>query len=243
MKYIASCSYGKDSLAMILKIIELGLPLDFVVFFDTGMEFGAIYKMKAKLDPIVEQYGAKSVVLKPEVSFLEKMLLTPISKRDGNIQYGYDWCGGRCRWATGEKVKAIQKFLNSLNDEYKQYIGIAYDEPDRIKYENNKVYPLYDLKMTEKDCINYCYENGFDWEEDGIRLYDVLDRVSCYCCTNKNLKELRAIFHDLPKYWNKLKAMQSRIDRPFRQNATIFDLEQRFLYEDSQAKQMTIFDL
>ena len=34
MKYIASCSFGKDSLAMILTIIEHGLPLDEVVFYD-----------------------------------------------------------------------------------------------------------------------------------------------------------------------------------------------------------------
>jgi len=32
MKYIASCSFGKDSLAMILTIIEHGLPLDEVVY-------------------------------------------------------------------------------------------------------------------------------------------------------------------------------------------------------------------
>ena len=42
MKYIASCSFGKDSLAMVLMLIERGLPLDEVAFYDTGMEFQAI---------------------------------------------------------------------------------------------------------------------------------------------------------------------------------------------------------
>ena len=32
--YIASCSFGKDSLAMILRLIEENKPLDEVVFFD-----------------------------------------------------------------------------------------------------------------------------------------------------------------------------------------------------------------
>lgn len=241
MKYVASCSFGKDSLAMTLKIMELNLPLDYVVFFDTGMEFQSIYDMMEQIKPDIEAYGAKLIVLKPKVSFLEKMLLTPVNKRNGTIQYGLDWCGGRCRWATGEKVKAIQGFLDEIG-EYKQYIGIAYDEPERIKNENGKLYPLVELKMTEKDCIKYCYEKGFFWFEDGVRLYDVLDRVSCYCCSNKNLNELRAIYHKLPKYWTKLKAMQSRIDRPFRANASIFDLEQRFMFEDLN-KQLTIYDL
>lgn len=38
-RYIASVSFGKDSLAMVLLILERGLPLDEVVFYDTGMEF------------------------------------------------------------------------------------------------------------------------------------------------------------------------------------------------------------
>lgn len=33
-KYIASCSFGKDSLAMIIKIKELGMPLDEVIYCD-----------------------------------------------------------------------------------------------------------------------------------------------------------------------------------------------------------------
>lgn len=43
MKYVASCSFGKDSLAMVLRILEENLPLDEVVFFNTGMEFDSIY--------------------------------------------------------------------------------------------------------------------------------------------------------------------------------------------------------
>ena len=49
MKYIASVSFGKDSLAMLLKIIEENLPLDEVVFYDTGMEFQAIYNIRDKI--------------------------------------------------------------------------------------------------------------------------------------------------------------------------------------------------
>lgn len=41
-RHIASVSFGKDSLAMVLLILERGLPLDEVVFYDTGMEFKAI---------------------------------------------------------------------------------------------------------------------------------------------------------------------------------------------------------
>ncbi len=44
IRYIASCSCGKDSVAMVLTLIEKEYPLDCVVFLDTGKEFQAIYQ-------------------------------------------------------------------------------------------------------------------------------------------------------------------------------------------------------
>ena len=55
--------------------------------------------------------------------------------------------------------------------------------------------------MTERDCLEYCYSKGFYWEENGVRLYDILDRVSCWCCANKNKKELENMRIYLPEYY------------------------------------------
>ena len=41
MKHIASVSFGKDSLAMLLRLVEEKWPLDIVLFYDTEMEFEA----------------------------------------------------------------------------------------------------------------------------------------------------------------------------------------------------------
>ena len=88
--------------------------------------------------------------------------------------------------------------------------------------------------MTEKDCLNYCHDNNIFWFEGDIELYSVLDRVSCWCCRNKNLKELKAIWKYLPYYWKCLKGLQSRIDEPFKQSGSIFELERRFEKESEQ---------
>ena len=74
----------------------------------------------------------------------------------------------------------------------------------------------------------FCIMHGFDWKENGVYLYKVLDRVSCWCCANKNLKELKNYYKYLPEYWEKLKEYQSKTDRPFKKCGTIFDLEKRF---------------
>ena len=56
---IASVSWGKDSLAMLLLLIDKGYPLDEVVFYDTGMEFQAIYNTQDKMLPVLESLGIK----------------------------------------------------------------------------------------------------------------------------------------------------------------------------------------
>lgn len=236
MKYIASISFGKDSLAMLLLILSRGEPLDEVIFYDTGMEFQAIYNIRDRIVPILNKSNIKYTELKPKKPFEYTMFEKTVNHRNGTISKGYSWCGGRCRWGTTEKNKSISKYLKeNYGNDYVEYVGIAYDEPQRIKDDEHKRYLLYDLGFTEKNCLEWCYKNGFFYEENGIRLYDILDRVSCWCCANKNLKELRNYYKYLPKYWNKLKDFQSKTDRPFKNNKfTIYDLEERFKKEESE---------
>lgn len=233
-------------MAMLLRLMEENRPITNVVFFDTGAEFKAIYHNLERVRPLIEAYGAEYKVLRPENDFLVDMLLRPVCSGTERERWGYDWCGQRCRWRTSGKISAINKYIGSLKDDYVQYIGIAADEPKRIKYENNKTNPLAEWGMTEAECLQFCYDRGYDWKEDGVELYEILDRVSCWCCANKNLKELKAIHDKLPRYWGLLKGLQYRIDRPFRSNGeTIFDLEKRFEKEEQEHKeeQMTVFDL
>ena len=79
---------------------------------------------------------------------------------------------------------------------------------------------------------------GVFWEEEGIRLYDILDRVSCWCCKNKNRKELKAIYQFLPQYWERLKGLQAQIPMPMKPYSrkgvpygNVFDLEKVFEQE------------
>ncbi len=65
-RYIASVSFGKDSVAMILMLIEKGYPLDEVVFYDTGMEFNAIYRVRDKIAGMLDDLGLKYTEMHPE---------------------------------------------------------------------------------------------------------------------------------------------------------------------------------
>lgn len=231
MRYIASVSFGKDSLAMLLKLIEENKPLDEVVFYDTGMEFEAIYNTRDKVKTLLESEGIKFTELKPKNTMEFDMFEKCIKCRNGKCRKGYGWCGGACRWGTTFKIQTMNNYTKKYGNDLVEYIGIAYDEPKRLSKERkgNKQFPLAEWKMTEKDCLEYCYMRGYFWQEDNVELYNILDRVSCWCCANKNLKELKNYYLYLPKYWQKLKDLQARTNRPFKYNKyTIFDLEKKF---------------
>ena len=63
MIYYASVSFGKDSLAMLFMLIEKQYPLDEVVFYDTGMEFRAIYDTRDKVISILKAHNIKYTCL------------------------------------------------------------------------------------------------------------------------------------------------------------------------------------
>ena len=208
---VASVSWGKDSLAMLIGLIECGRNVDEVVFYDTGAEFNAIYDTRDKFLPILRQERIEYTELRPKEPFFYSMLARPVRSREtGEVhKRGYGWCGGACRWGTSAKNAAIERHCREVGAT-RVYVGLAHDEKGRIarNTDQTKEYPLDEWGYTEAECLEMCRRRGFDWIECGISLYDVLDRVSCWCCRNKNLKELRAIHDHLPKYWERLVALE-----------------------------------
>lgn len=70
---------------------------------------------------------------------------------------------------------------------------------------------------------------------NSIETIHILDRVSCWCCKNKNRKELKAIYQYLPHYWSLLKELQAQIPIPMKPYSrkgvpygNLFDLEKVF---------------
>ena len=221
---------------MLLLLLEKKMPLDEVIFYNSEMEFDCIYHIRDRIKPVLEQRGIRFTEVKPGVPFLYNMLDRPVNSKKNGFHLGYGWCGGPCRWGTKLKTRTLD---GVALDADVHYVGIAADEPERLaRLEAPKCSPLADAGMTEADCLAFCYERGFFWEENGVRLYDILDRVSCWCCKNKNRKELKNIYQFLPQYWEKLKGLQAQIPMPMKPYSrkgvpygNVFDLEKVFEQE------------
>lgn len=248
---IANVSGGKDSLAQLMLILDGRYPLDEVVFYDTGMEFDAIYRIFDCLKTILADRNIPLTVLKPQNPFLYDMLDRPVESKEKGKHNGYGWCGGVCRWGTTWKTQALDRYAGGAV----QYIGIAADEQHRRRELTGKKRSiLIERGITEAECLKICRDSGWHWREvtseaeNGyVDLYDILDRVSCWCCANKNIRELWNMWKYLPAYWNGLKFLQSRIVRPMKkytckqygEYGDIFRLEEIFKAEAAEPTAFT----
>jgi 3'-phosphoadenosine 5'-phosphosulfate sulfotransferase (PAPS reductase)/FAD synthetase len=224
MKHIVSFSGGKDSTAMLLRMLEEDMTIDDIIFCDVGKDFPDMIDHVGKVKKYIkEKYNKDITIVKADKSF-DYYMFDHIKTRGKNKgEKGYGWANMRIRWCTSMlKNKAIDDYLKKYKEEgYIEYIGIAVDEPKRVK---DKIYPLVEWGMTEKDCLQYCYDRGFNWNG----LYEHFDRVSCWCCPLKNLKELKTLYIHYPDLWEELKDMDKRAYNQFRKDYSVEQLEEKF---------------
>ena len=184
-----SISGGCDSTAMLLMMLEANEPIADVVFFDWGREFPQVYAHLEKLGEYIER---------------------PITRLYPSQEWGHyetKWGVPRPRgnWCTATKRDCINKHRHTLEDAI-DCIGFVYEERNRRpKYKPWQRYPLLEMGVTKTEGLKYCQHHGFDW--DGLYAPDMFDRVSCWCCFNKNKREQKVMQEHFPEYWERWEAM------------------------------------
>lgn len=253
VKYVVNLSGGKDSTAMLLELLRRGMPVDYILYAHTGKDFPQMIEHLTQLQQYIKKHYPNAppiTTIKSEKSF-DYLMFEHIKTKGKNIgKRGYGWATMRNRWCTSTlKTAELDKFCKSLNCDVVNYVGIAVDEPARLDYKVKtykrkqyniyKCYPLVDWKMTEKDCLKYCYDYGFTWGG----LYEHFDRVSCWCCPLKNLKELKQLYLNYPELWQELKTMDKKAFNKYRADYTVLGLEEKFKNETVQENlKISMFD-
>lgn len=171
MKYVASCSFGKDSIATVLLAREHNEPLDEIVYcevmFDKDIS-GELPEHRnfiyEKAIPIFESWGYKVVVLCSQNTYIDLFYRmvnrSSVENRNGKIR-GFPMNMG-CHMNSGAKIPPIREYWKSQNEDVMQYVGIAVDEQvrlDRVVQSKNQVSLLqrygYTEEMAKQKCIEY----------------------------------------------------------------------------------------
>ena len=243
--YVCSFSGGKDSTAMLLRMIELGTyPIDEVIFCDTSVEFPEMYDHIKKVGELVESYGIKFTLLKAAHNFEWFLLDKEFTTRKGQAQKGHSWSFINYRWCTRMlKNDVIDAYLRKLKKKHNIffYVGIAADEQYRLKRKNNKqdnhLHPLVDWGWEENDCLLYCYEKGYTWGG----LYNVYGRCSCWCCPLQGIESARKLWKYHPDLWKILREWDKKTPTSFMPTYSVAMLETRFeLEREREHKGLTI---
>lgn len=232
MKRIVNLSGGKDSTAMLLMLLERQYQVDYILFADTGKDFPQMRDHLTQLAEYIKTHypdAPEITTIKAEKTF-DYLMFNHIKQKGARRgEAGYGWATMFARWCTAQlKTAVLNKFCNALHDNYIHYIGIAADEEKRLKPHSRKAYPLAEWGVTEADALAYCYERGFDWGG----LYQHFDRVSCWCCPLKNLRELKTLWKYYPELWSELRQMDERAYNQFRADYSVAELEEKFKREE-----------
>lgn len=251
--HAVSLSGGKDSTAMLLLMIERGMPIDVVLTADTGMEFPEMYEHLAKVDDYLFRERDLHITTLRHPKGFEWMMFEEPKQRKSSIEnrarygvppYGNGWPGIRVRWCTGQlKTHLVNKEVNRLKADKAalHYVGIAADEAKRCK---NDIYPLVMWGITEADALQICYDRGFDFGG----LYKIYNRASCWCCPFQRIGELRKLRRHHPELWARLMELDKRAIAQFgagplgqfRKDWTVAQLEARFAEEERKAEAAVI---
>ena len=248
--FIASCSFGKDSIATILLAVENGEPLDRVVFAEVMFDHSRgisgeipehIEWVYSTAIPKLEAMGVKVDVVRPKNDYLRlffriKGERTKDKDSIGKLQ-GF-LLGGMCGMNGEGKTRAIRSYYSAWRKTHRivEYIGIAKDEPSRLgRIDGVKKVSLLDkygyteamarAKCEEYDLLSPIYQTG--------------TRNGCWFCPNCSIKQFGLFRKAHPDLWNELVILShtpNLCSYGFKYGKTVQEVEKLMDWDDRQLK-------
>ena len=250
MQYIASCSFGKDSIATVLLALEKGEPLDAVLFCEVMFDHERgisgeipehiewVYK---KAIPTFARFNVPTIVLRSETDYITNFYRVSVRGKSKGKRRGFP-LGGMCVINRECKTGAIKKYLKTIPDDYTQYIGIAIDEPKRLqRLKGNNISLLAKYGYTEQMAMDLCRK--YDLVSP---IYETGTRGGCWFCPNATIPAFAQLREKHPELWQELETL-SHADNLCTQGfkwALTFEEVNRKIdnHLKKQAAQLTLFN-
>lgn len=210
MKYFSMLSGGQDSTCATFKIIEMGWPLDAVIFTDTEHEFNEMYEYLDKVEERLKESGVPLVRTKHKrgEKFTDWVFgRVKSGKRKGMIR-GLPMVTQPCYWKRESKVYPFDNYLKENNiTDYVQYIGYTYSEKERANVKDkHQRFPLIELKMCEADVAAYL--ESIDLVNP---LYQWFERTGCAMCPYQKERGFFIIWKKYPEWWAWMKDIEHKL--------------------------------
>ena len=238
--FIASCSFGKDSMAAILLAKEHGEPLDEAVYCEVMFDQDISGEVPEHRDfiystaiPALERMGVKVVVLRSEQTYVDLFTGRITRGPKKGMVRSFPLCG-KCAVQRDCKVRPIEHYKKTFPPGTVQYVGIAQDEQDRLLRLDGaqKISLLDKYNFTEQDAWQLCEKAGLL-----SPVYAFTDRGGCWFCPNAKERELRHLYEYHPDLWGRmleLQAIPGKVTEKFNRTQTFADIDELFRKEDEQ---------
>jgi hypothetical protein len=179
MKQILSFGGGVNSSAIIGLCLLGEYPMpDYIVFSDTGAEYPETY---GYIKYLKEKHGLPIQILTKQH---QEMTLIDYCRKMNFIPSRYH------RWCTDNwKIRPLNRFGKSLNDEFTMIIGIDAGESHRAKPIRKRLYPLVDMDINREGCKQILREAKLG----------IPRKSGCFICPYQRKKDWINLKRDYPE--------------------------------------------
>ena len=201
---IVSFGGGSNSASMIIGMYERKIPIDLILFADTGGEQPHTYEFIKTFDEWLSVRGLPTITT---VFYTDKnggrLTLEEESLRSGtlpSIAYGYKKCSLK------HKIGPQEKFCNNqpscraawtAGERINKFIGYDAGETRRVQHSADKdeadkkyrhIYPLYEWGWNREKCVQVIEQAGLPRP----------GKSSCFFCPSMKKKEIQALWENYP---------------------------------------------
>ena len=238
MRTLASCSFGKDSVAAVLLAKKHGEPLDEAVYCEVMFDKTISGEVPEHRDfiytkgiPALERMGVKVTILRSEKTYVDLFTGRVTRGPKKGMVRSFPVCG-KCYVQRDCKLKPILRYQKTLPPDTVQYIGYAKDEQERLlRLGGRQVSLLEKYNCTEQDAKELCRQAGLL-----SPIYEFTNRGGCWFCPNAKRKELRHLYDHHPELWNRmleLQAIPGKVSEKFDRKRRFSDIDALFRQEDA----------
>lgn len=241
LRFIASCSFGKDSIATILLALYHGEPLHEVVYCEVMFDENTSGEVPEHREfiyqtaiPKLQAEGIPVRIVRAQKTYMDLFMGRVTRGAKQGLRRSFPLCG-RCYVQRDCKANPIRQYHRTLPIKAMQYIGIACDEPKRLKRLGvHQISLLQKYHITQQEAKQICQKAGML-----SPIYEFTNRGGCWFCPNAKERELRYLYQHHPELWNKMLELQNvpeKVSEKFNRTMRFSDIDAIFRREDEEKK-------